>query len=258
MNFIDTHTHLYREYYPDNFAQVVRRAIDANVTQVINASVNRDTPAQIAEAVSAYPQNIYGLIGLHPTEVSDDYEKDLDFLEKHLKDKNIVGVGEIGLDFYYGRDKEREQREAFYRQLCWALKHNMPLSLHIRDGYAEAVEILQRFKPGELSGVLHCFSGGIQEAEWGIQRGFNIGIGGIITFKNNKLQNIVREIGLDHIVLETDAPYLAPAPHRGTPNESSYIPLIAEKVADVCNVSVQTVMEATTENAYRIFPSLQL
>lgn len=257
MNLIDTHTHLYREYYPDNFAEVVRRAIDANVTRLVNACVNRDTPAQIAEAISAYPQNIYGLIGLHPTEVTDGYEEDLDILEKHLEDRNIAGVGEIGLDFYYGRAMEREQRAAFYRQLCWARERNMPLSLHIRNGYAEAVEILQQFETGELTGVLHCFSGGLAEAEWGIRHGFYIGIGGIITFKNNKLQDIVRKIGLDHVVLETDAPYLAPAPHRGTVNESSYIPLIAEKIAETCNVSVQTVIDATTQNAYRIFQSIR-
>lgn len=254
MSFVDTHTHLYHEYYNDNFDEVVKRAIGADVTKFINAGVNRRTPAQIAEAVEAYPENIYGLIGLHPTDITGQYPEDLDFLERHLDDRNIVGVGEIGLDFYTGRSQEREQKEVFYRQLCWARDRKMPLSLHIRDGYAEALEILNRFKAGELSGVLHCFSGGIQEAQWGIAHGFCIGVGGIVTFKNNKLQHIVGEIGLDHIVLETDAPYLAPVPHRGTPNESSYIPLIAEKVADIFGVSVKTVMDATTANARRVFP----
>jgi len=257
MNFIDTHTHLYDEYFPGAYREVIQRAIDANVTQMIMPSVNSKTPAEIAEVRALYPDNIYELIGLHPEDVLENYEEELALLEPHLDDEGVIGIGEIGLDFYFDRNHEQLQKDAFYRQLCWARDRQLPLSLHIRDAYNEAIEILQKFKIGELSGVLHCFSGGIQEANWAIKRGYLLGIGGIITFKNNKLQDIVKEVGIDHIVLETDAPFLAPVPHRGTPNESSYIPIIAEKVASVLEIPLQTVLEVTSTNCYRIFNKMQ-
>lgn len=252
--YVDTHAHLYREYYPEDLREVIQRAIDAHVERVLLACVDALTPPMIAEAVEMFPENIFGLIGLHPSDVKEDYQAQLAELETHIGDRNIVGIGEIGLDFYHDRDFEREQLEVFKCQLDWACERQMPLSLHIRNGYSEAIPILNQYEMGSLRGVLHCFSGGIQEAEWAAKHGFAIGIGGIVTFKNSKLQELVPKIGLDHIVLETDAPYLAPTPHRGTPNESSYIPLIAQKIAEIMGVSVKEVMERTTENALRIFP----
>lgn len=251
--YVDTHAHLYREYYPEDLREVIQRAIDAHVERVLLACVDALTPPMIAEAVEMFPENIFGLIGLHPSDVKEDYQAQLAELETHIGDRNIVGIGEIGLDFYHDRDFEREQLEVFKCQLDWACERQMPLSLHIRNGYNEAIPILNQYEMGSLRGVLHCFSGGIQEAEWAAKHGFAIGIGGIVTFKNSKLQELVPKIGLDHIVLETDAPYLAPTPHRGTPNESSYIPLIAQKIAEIMDVSVKEVMERTTENALRIF-----
>ena len=251
--YIDTHAHLYREYYPEDLRGVIQRSIDAKVERVLLACVDVNTPPMIAEAVEMFPENIFGLIGLHPSDVKEDYEAQLVELEKHIGDRNIVGIGEIGLDFYHDRDFEKEQQLVFKRQLDWARDRKLPLSLHIRNGYSEAIPILDSYAVGSLRGVLHCFSGGIQEAEWAARHGFVIGIGGIVTFKNSKLQELIPKIGLDHIVLETDAPYLAPTPHRGTPNESSYIPLIAQKIAEIMEVSVKEVMERTTENAERIF-----
>jgi len=256
MRFVDTHTHLYRESYPDNFEDVARRAIEAGVDKMILGCVNRETPAWLQEAVSLFPDNFFVLIGLHPEDTKADFEAELAQIEGHLDGPNVVGVGEIGLDYYWDRTFEKEQREAFYRQLCWARDRQMPLSLHIRSAYNDAIEILKQFRPGELSGVMHCFSGGIQEAEWAVKHGFAIGVGGTVTFKNSKVQDIVAHVGLENVVLETDAPYLAPVPHRGKPNESSYIPIIAQKVADIFNVSLQTVADQTTENAYRIFTKL--
>lgn len=256
MRFVDTHTHLYRESYPDNFEEVARRAIEAGVDKMILGCVNRETPAWLQEAVSLFPDNFFILIGLHPEDTKADFEDDLTQIEVHLDDPNVVGVGEIGLDYYWDRTFEKEQREAFYRQLCWARDRQMPLSLHIRSAYNDAIEILKQFRLGELSGVMHCFSGGIQEAEWAVKHGFAIGVGGTVTFKNSKVQDIVTHVGLENVVLETDAPYLAPVPHRGKPNESSYIPIIAQKVADIFQVSLQTVADITTENAYRIFTKL--
>lgn len=256
MRFVDTHTHLYRENYPDNFEEVARRAIEAGVDKMILGCVNRETLAWLQEAVSLFPDNFFVLIGLHPEDTKADFEDELAQIKVHLEDPNVVGVGEIGLDYYWDRTFEKEQREAFYRQLCWARDRQMPLSLHIRSAYNDAIEILKQFRPGELSGVMHCFSGGIQEAEWAVKHGFAIGVGGTVTFKNSKVQEIVAHVGLENVVLETDAPYLAPVPHRGQPNESSYIPIIAQKVADIFQVSLQTVADTTTENAYRIFSKL--
>ncbi len=256
MTFIDTHSHLYREYYQENLDEVVGRAVRSDVKQMILACVNPETPVQIAEAVNLYPDNIFALAGLHPQDVNDNYEADLEAVRSHIGDRNIVGIGETGLDFYWDKTYEVQQKAAFRQQLCWARDLHMPLSMHIRNAYPDAIEILGQFKSGELSGVIHCFSGGIQEAKWAIQHGYVIGVGGIVTFKNNKLKEMLPEIGLQHIVLETDAPYLAPVPHRGTPNESSYIPLIAQTVADVFQVSVNDVADQTTETARRIFKKL--
>lgn len=256
MYYIDTHTHIYREEYPVNFEEVVQRAIEAQVPQMILACVNRNTPAFIQEATKLFPNNMYGVIGLHPEDVKENYEEELAFLKPHLDDANIIGVGEIGLDYYWDRTYEQQQREAFYQQLCWARERQLPLSMHIRNAYADAIEILKKFKPGELTGVMHCFSGGIQEAEWAVKQGFFLGVGGTLTFKNSKVQEIVTSIGLEHLVLETDAPYLAPVPHRGKPNESAYIPHIATKLADLFQISVETVMAQTTSNAQTIFKLL--
>lgn len=256
MFFVDTHTHLYRESYPDNWEAVVGRALEAGVGKMILGCVNSETPAQINEAVAQYPDYFFALVGLHPEDTKENFEEELARLEPHIQDANIVGIGEIGLDYYWDRTFEKEQREVFYRQLCRARDLQLPLSLHIRSAYNDAIEILKKFRPGELTGVMHCFSGGVQEADWAVRNGFALGIGGTVTFKNSKVQDIVAHVGLDNVVLETDAPYLAPVPHRGKPNESSYIPIIAQKVADIFNVSLQTVADQTTENAYRIFTKL--
>ncbi len=256
MNFIDTHTHLYREYYPEDFEEVVRRAVEAGVGKMILGGVNRNTPEQINDAVACFPDNMFALVGLHPEDAKENFEEELALLEPHIDDANVVGIGEIGLDYYWDRTFEQQQREAFYRQLCWARDRQLPLSMHIRNAYSDAIQILQQFKPGELSGVMHCFSGGIQEAEWAVNHGFALGVGGVVTFKNNKLQEILPKIGLEHIVLETDAPYLAPVPFRGKRNESAYIPHIARKLAEIFDVSVQTVADQTTATAYNLFSKL--
>ena len=251
--FIDTHAHLCEEYYHDTLDQVVQRAIDAHVDPIILPGVNAAGIPELLELTDRYKGHFFPLIGLHPEETKANYREELDIIESYLDDKRVIGIGEIGLDFYFSREFEKEQIEVFDIQLGWAKERQMPLSLHIRSAYEEALPVLKKYDHSGLKGVLHCFSGGIQEAQWGIRFGFALGVGGVVTFKNNKLQDIVKEVGLQHIVLETDAPYLAPMPYRGKTNESSYIPLIAQKVAEVTGESLETVMEVTTENAKRIF-----
>ena len=254
MYFIDTHSHFYHEYYPEGFSDAVRRAIAANVQKVILPCVTSANVPEIFAAQAEFPDNLYPLIGLHPTDVKkESYMEELEKLKVYIDDPRVVGIGELGIDLYWDKETLEEQKEAFRVQLEWARQYQHPLSLHVRDAYAEAYAILTDFRHGGLKGVMHCFSGGIQEAVWATQFGFYLGIGGVVTFKNNKLQNVIKEIGLSHLVLETDAPFLAPVPFRGKTNESAYIPYIAEKIAEIFETSVQEVMEVTTENALRVF-----
>ena len=258
MHYIDTHAHLYKEYYPQNFEQTVNRAIEADVKQIILPCVTSANIPEILEAAVQYPENLYPLIGLHPTDVrKETFEEELKKLKIHLSDPRVVGIGEIGIDLYWDKETLAEQEIAFRTQLEWARDFKLPLSLHVRDAYAETFKIIGEFKKDGLKGAMHCFSGGIQEAKWAVEHGFYLGIGGVVTFKNNKLQHIILEIGLDHLVLETDAPFLAPVPFRGKTNESAYIPYIAEKVAQLFEIPVETVMQVTTANALKIFDRLK-
>lgn len=256
MHFVDTHSHLYKEYYPDDLEDVINRAREAQVMQAILPCVNSHSISDIFAAVDQYPQMLFPLIGLHPTDVFENYKEELKIMESYLSDPRVIGIGEIGMDLYHDDNFRAEQREVFYTQLQWARELNMPISVHIRSGYEDAIELFNKFGQVKWNGILHCFSGGIQEAEWAVKRGFYLGVGGVVTFKNNKLQEIVKLVGPEHIVLETDSPFLAPVPHRGTRNESAYIPLIAAKVAEVCEVSVEQIMQITTENSFRLFPQL--
>lgn len=256
MNFVDTHAHLYKEYYPNNFHEVVSRSVEAQVTQIILPCVNARSVPHIFDAVTAYPHLLFPLIGLHPIDVNDNYKEELSILETYLSRKEIIGIGEVGIDMYHNPERLNEQIDAFEQQLQWAISHQLPLSVHIRNGYEEAFSVLKNFKNQNLKGVLHCFSGGIQEAKWAINFGFKLGIGGVVTFKNNKLENIVREVGIAHIVLETDAPFLAPHPYRGKENESAYIPLIAEKIATIFDISIDEVKQITTQNAWEVFTKI--
>jgi len=251
--YIDTHAHLYREYYPEDLREVIQRAVDAKVERVLLACVDVNTPPMIAEAVEMFPDNVFGLVGLHPSDVKEDYEAQLAELETHFGDRNIVGVGEIGLDYYHDRDFEQEQQIVFRRQLDWARDRRLPLSLHIRNGYSEAIPILDSYAVGSLRGVLHCFSGGIQEADWAARHGFAIGIGGIVTFKNSKLAGNLAIVPLERLLLETDGPYLAPTPHRGERNEPIWMRFVAMKLAEIYNCTPQEVIEVTSTNSRKLF-----
>jgi len=251
--FIDSHAHLYREYYPEDFQEVIRRAIENRVEKVILPCVSTESLPDIFEVVHQFPNHLFPLIGLHPTDVYQDFKSELAVLEKHLTDKYVVGIGETGIDLYHDKTFYAEQLVAFETQLHWAKETRLPLSIHIRDGFNEALSVLKKFKSDSLRGILHCFSGGIQEAKWAIDNGFLLGISGVVTFKKNKLQDIVKEVGLSAIALETDAPFLAPDPYRGKRNESAYIPIIAEKIATVLETSIEEVMRITTANVEKIF-----
>jgi TatD DNase family protein len=251
--YIDSHAHLYREYYPDDFQKVIQRAVDHCVEKVILPCVSEESIPDIFEVVKQFPQHLFPLIGLHPTDVNKNYKNQLAILETWLSNVSVVGIGETGIDLYHDKTFYTEQLNAFETQLHWAKDTHFPLSIHIRDGFNEALSVLKKFKNVSLRGILHCFSGGIQEAKWAIDNGFLLGISGVITFKKNKLQDIVKEMGIHALALETDAPFLAPDPYRGKRNESAYIPIIAEKIASILDISIEDVMKTTSANVEEIF-----
>lgn len=254
MYFIDTHVHIYSEYYPDDLVEVVGRAIAADVTKMVIPCVSSANVVDIFAAVDQYPDHLFPLIGLHPTDVKkENWLDELTLLEPHLSDPRVVGVGECGLDLYWDKTTLPEQQHVFRKHLEWARDFQLPLSIHVRNAYAETFKMIEEFKRDHITGVMHCFSGGVQEAKWAVRNGFYLGVGGVVTFKNNTLQEIIKETGLQTVVLETDAPFLAPVPFRGKRNESAYIPLIAAKVAEIFDISVEEVMQVTTENALKVF-----
>ena len=270
--WIDTHTHHYDLPTREERQACWQRAVDAGVTRMIQGGVDRRSIAPIARFCAEHPGSVFATLGLHPTEVFDNYEVELELMETILNcglaglwpavtdvtgetspDIRYVGIGEVGLDFYHDRRYEKEQMAAFRRQIAWAREFSLPLVLHIRSAFEEACKILKEEQDGSLRGVFHCFGGSVEQARRAIDLGFHLGIGGVLTFKNAHLAETVAEVDLQHIVLETDAPYLAPHPYRGQPNESRYIPLIGQKLADIKGCSVAHVAAVTTRNALKLF-----
>lgn len=256
MYYIDTHSHLYPEYYPQTFEEVVKRTLAANVQKVLLPCVNSQTIQDLFYASDQYPDHLFPMIGLHPTDVFDNYQQELQILERHLTNEKVIAVGEIGIDLYHDKTYIQNQRIAFETQLGWSQDLNLPLSIHVRDGFSDAFQVIKKFKGKPFKGVFHCFSGGVQEAKWLIDNGFYLGITGVVTFKKNKLQDLVKEVGLEYLVLETDAPFLAPEPFRGKQNESSYIPFIGKKLAEIFEVSESEIMKITSLNAEKIFSKI--
>lgn len=246
--FIDTHCHLSIDDY-DDIDRIVRENIAAKVSKIIVSACTKSTFEEALSLSEKY-DGVYVTLGFHPSEIDTD-EADLGMLKKLLKNKKVVGVGEIGLDYHYGKDDIKEQKILFEKQLIIAEKLNLPVVIHSRDAVNDTIEMLK--KHSNVKGVIHCFSGSMETADIYIKLGYKLGIGGVVTFKNSNLYKVVEHVGLDNIVLETDAPYLAPEPYRGRQNSSKYIPIIAEKVANILNVSLETVEEKTTATASNLF-----
>ena len=246
--FIDTHCHLSKEDYED-IDLVIRENKEAGIGKMIISGCSRESIIESIEFAERY-DNIFVTLGYHPSEV--DYVTDdlLLQLKDYLEHKKVVGLGEIGLDYYYGKDNKEKQISLFEKQLAIAEKKQIPVVIHSRDATEDTIKCLKKYN---VWGVIHCFSGSIETAKTYIKMGFKLGIGGVVTFNNSKLYEVVKTVGLDNIVLETDSPYLAPVPFRGKQNSSKYIPLIAKKVAEVCNSSIEEVEQVTTLNAGKLF-----
>jgi TatD DNase family protein len=252
--FIDTHTHLYLEEFNPDRHLTIKRAIDNDVSQMLLPNIDSSSWLSMLELSGQFPSNCFPMAGLHPTSVtSDNMEKELIRVEEFLSKGGFCAVGEIGIDLYWDSTFQSEQEVAFRTQLQWAKRFHLPVAIHMRNSFEEVWVVVQKELNPELKGVFHCFSGNIEQARLITEAGFMLGIGGVITFKNSGLQEVVKEIGLDYLILETDAPYLAPVPYRGKRNEPSYIPIIASKIAEITGHTLQEVADITTENARKLF-----
>ena len=246
--YIDTHCHISKDDY-DNIDLVIKDNIVAGVNIMIVSGCEEKTISEVVDLSKEY-DSIYVTIGYHPDQVGVVIDENIDRLKELLKTPKVVGVGEIGLDYHYGKDDRDKQIELFEKQLMIAEELNLPVVIHSRDATEDTINTLKKYK---VKGIMHCFSGSVETAKIYVSMGYLLGIGGVVTFKNSNLYKVVDEVGLDNIVLETDAPYLAPTPHRGEQNSSKYIPIIAERISEILGVSVDEVANQTTDNAVKLF-----
>ena len=247
--YIDAHCHMVKEYY-DDMDKYISNCIDNNVKKIIVNACDKKSCLEVLELVNKY-DIVYGALGFHPTELDDVVEEDFDWLESVINNDKIVAVGEIGLDYHYDNTDKDKQKRFFKRQLYIACKYNKPVIVHTRDSIQDTFDILKEYS---VKGVIHCYSGSVEMAREFIKKGYIIGVGGICTFKNaSNIINVIKNIGLEYIVLETDSPYLTPEPYRKYQNESMYIPLISKKIADIKGIDEELVMNTTTDSACRIF-----
>ena len=255
MNFIDTHAHLYAEEFDPDRDAVIQNAVEKGVTRLLIPAIDRNYYERMMSVINRHSEYCFPMIGLHPTSVRANFREELDFIKETLEKnrERFYGIGEIGIDLYWDKTFVNEQTSAFNYQLDLAIDYHLPVAIHTRNSFEIAIKMIREKNNPELKGVFHCFSGSVEQAQQAMELGFMLGIGGIITYKNSGLQKVVEDTGLTHLVLETDAPYLPPAPYRGQRNESAYIPVIAEKVAEIKNVSVTEVAEITTLNAVTLF-----
>lgn len=252
---IDTHSHIYGPEFDDDRAEVLQRARLAGVDKVLLPNINEESIARMLQVAKEYPDMCYPMMGLHPEDVKEDWAQVLDRMEMQLD--GMIAVGEVGLDFYWDTTFRKEQIEAFERQICWAVERNLPLVIHMRKAEQELLEVMEHHKSDGLRGVFHCFGGSKETASRMLKHeGFVLGIGGVVTFKNSRLAETLRHVPLDRIVLETDAPYLAPVPYRGKRNEPSYVAHVARFLSDIYNVSEEEVNDVTNLAVKRVFGSL--
>jgi len=252
MIFTDTHTHLYDEQLLSDDNQI-SRATAAGVSRMYMPNCDSGTIAPMLLLADKYPQHCIPMMGLHPCYVKDNYRLELDIVSDWMAKRRFAAVGEIGLDYYWDMTYKQQQIIAFEHQIDLALQHQLPIVIHSRSSTPDCIDIVSKKQKGKLQGIFHCFSGSAEEATAIVNLGFYLGIGGVVTYKKSELSDIMKTVSLNNIVIETDAPYLSPVPYRGKRNESSYIPYIAAKVAEVYGVSVEKVAEITTANAVNIF-----
>ena len=254
MILTDTHTHLYSEQFNEDIDNVIQNCIDKGITRLFLPNIDSSSIEEMISLEDKYPHNCFPMMGLHPTSVGENYKEELAIVAEWMAKHKFCAIGEIGIDLYWDKTFLKEQQEAFRFQIALAKKYDLPFVIHCRDSFEEIFKILDELNDDKMRGIFHCFTGTVEQANHIINYGsFKLGIGGVVTFKNSGLDKVVEQIDLKHMVLETDAPYLAPTPYRGKRNESSYLLGIAEKVADIYNISLEEVAKITTKNSQDVF-----
>ena len=253
MIITDTHTHLYSEAFDEDRVSVIEEAIANGVERFFIPAIDASYTERMLDLKNSYPENVFLMTGLHPTHVKKNYKEELSHVEEMLGIHSFVAIGEIGVDLYWDKTFLREQQDAFRSQIRLAKKHKLPIVIHCREAFNAVFEILEEEKGDDLFGIFHCFTGDLEQAHKAISYNMKLGIGGVVTFKNGKIDTFLNKIDLTHIVLETDAPYLAPVPYRGKRNESYYILKVLEKVALIYGITPEEVAAITTQNSKSVF-----
>ena len=249
----DTHTHLYSEAFAKDRGEIMQRAIEEGVSRFFIPAIDSGFTEAMYELERDYPTNVFLMMGLHPTSVKENYKEELIHVKEQFEKRNFYGVGEIGIDLYWDTSTLEIQKKVFREQIQLAKKHTLPIIIHCRDAFNEVFEVLETERGDDLFGIFHCFTGTEEQAKQAISYNMKLGIGGVVTFKNGKIDQFLNRIDLNHIVLETDAPYLSPVPFRGKRNESSYVSLVCKKVAEVYGISESEVANITTKNSKDVF-----
>ena len=253
MKIIDTHTHLYLKQFKDDIDKVIQRSIDKGINKFIFPAIDSTHFDDMHDLKNKYPGSIYLMSGLHPTNIKENFKEELEFVVNSLKSHSYVAIGEIGIDLYWDKTYLKQQQEAFEFQIRLAIKNDLPIVIHCREAFDEIFEILDKENCDKLRGVFHCFTGTLEQANRAIQLGFKLGIGGVVTFKNGGIDKFLNRIDLNHIVVETDSPYLAPVPYRGKRNESSYITYVIDKLSEIYGLPIKEIASVTTKNAEKVF-----
>ena len=253
MIITDTHTHLYSEAFEEDRKAMIQRALDANIKRFFIPAINSSYTEAMFQLEKAYPDNVHLMMGLHPTSVKENYKEELRIVDELLKKRPFVAVGEIGIDLYWDKSTLQIQQDAFKYQIKLAKQYNLPIVIHCREAFDEIFEILEEVKDDKLFGIFHCFTGTFEQAQKAISYNMKLGIGGVVTFKNGKIDQFIDQIDLKHIVLETDAPYLSPTPFRGKRNESSYIINVLNKLSELYDLPKEEIAKITTENSIDVF-----
>ncbi len=253
MILTDTHTHLYSEEFTEDSELIIQRALDSGVSRLFVPSIDSSYTSKMYDLEAKYPENVFLMMGLHPCYVKENYAEELAHVETELNKRKFAAIGEIGIDLFWDKTFLQQQQDVFVRQIQLAKHYQIPINIHCRDAFDEVLEILAQEKSPELWGIFHCFTGDFNQAKQAIDYGMKLGIGGVATFKNGKIDQFLNQIDIKNIVLESDAPYLAPVPFRGKRNESSYIKIIAEKLSEIYNLPLEEIAAITTENSKVVF-----
>jgi len=253
MTLVDTHSHIYLPEFEADRALMFERAEKGGVARILMPAIDSTTHSMMLKLVEEYPARYLSMMGVHPCSIKENYTDELRIAREHLEKKPFVAVGEIGLDFYWDKTFTEQQYAAFHEQVEWAIQYDIPIVIHSRNSIDECIKVVAGHQQGKLKGVFHCFSGNTEQAQQIIDLGFYLGIGGVLTFKNSGLDTVMENIDLSHVVLETDAPYLAPVPFRGKRNEPAYLKYIVQRLAEIKNLGLEEIARITTANAEKIF-----